>query len=406
MKESGGGSVWLALTAVLVLGACEEIEQVQDRFRDMTPHEAYLASLEDAGLAQTALGRDWVRAAREAVDGAMEVSLPFQEEGFITPEEPGATAYRVRVARGQRLTVEVTLASDEDTRVFVDVFRVPEDAGDPYRPVLSSDSVPGTFEYEPGRSGEFVVRVQPELLRGGTYRVVLRLEAQLAFPVEGYTPRAIQSGWGVSREAGRRTHKGVDIFARRGTPVIATSDGVVNRVRVTPIGGKIVWLRDSARNASIYYAHLDSQVVVSGQRVHLGDTLGFVGNTGNARTTPTHLHFGIYRRGEGAVNPDPFIRPPTGRLAELEADLSQLGSYVRLRDDGTRLRAGPNRRADILREMDDQTPMRVLGGSGDWFKVKLPDGAVGYVAARLTRPVDVARPRSSAVAAGAGGLDY
>ena len=43
MKETGGGSVRLALMAVLVLGACEEIEQVQDRFRDVTPHEAYLA---------------------------------------------------------------------------------------------------------------------------------------------------------------------------------------------------------------------------------------------------------------------------------------------------------------------------------------------------------------------------
>jgi len=404
MKGLGRGSVYLALTAVLALGACEEVEQVQDRFRDMTPHEAYLASLEVAGLTETALGRDWVRAARTAVDDAMEVSLPFQEEGFITPEDPGATAYRVRVGRGQRLTAEVTLDSEEETQVFVDIFRAPEEEGDPYRPVLSSDSVPGTFEHEPWRGGEFVVRIQPELLRGGTYRVVLRLEAQLAFPVEGHSPRSIQSAWGAERDAGRRSHEGVDIFARRGTPVVATSDGVVNRVRETPIGGKIVWLRDAARNANIYYAHLDSQAVVSGQQVHRGDTLGFVGNTGNARTTPPHLHFGVYRRGEGAVNPDPFIRQPTGSLVDLDADLSQLGAYVRLRDDGTRLRARPSRRADILREMDDETPMRVLRGSGDWFRVRLPDGAEGYVAARLTRPAELGRSRVSAVAADAGGL--
>ena len=403
MKGYRGGSVWTALTAVLVLGACEEVEQVQDRFRDMTPHEAYLASLEDAGLTETALGKDWVRAARESVDGATVVSLPFQEEGFITPEDPGATAYRVSVGRGQRLAAEVTLETAEQTRVFVDVFRVPEDPGDAYRPVLSTDSVPGALEYEPGRGGEFILRLQPELLRGGTYRVVLRLEAQLAFPVEGYTPRAIQSVWGDERDAGRRSHEGVDIFARRGTPVLATSVGVVNRVNNTPIGGKVVWLRDTARNANIYYAHLDSQFVVSGQRVQPGDTLGFVGNTGNARTTPPHLHFGIYRRGEGAVNPDPFIRPPTGSMAALEADLSQLGGYVRLRDDGTRLRSGPSRRSDVLQEMDDETPMRVLGGSGDWFRVKLPDGVVGFVAARLTRPVEIGRPQVTTLADGAGG---
>lgn len=403
MKGYRGGSVWPALLAVLVLGACEEVEQVQDRFRDMTPHEAYLASLEDAGLTETALGKDWVRAAREAVDGAIEVSLPFQEEGFITPEDPGATAYRVSIRRGQRLSAEVTLETAEETRVFVDVFRVPEDPGDAYRPVFSSDSVPGALDYEPGRGGEFILRLQPELLRGGTYRVVLRLEAQLAFPVAGYSPQAIQSVWGDVRDGGRRSHEGVDIFARRGTPVLATSEGVVSRVRNTAIGGKVVWLRDSARNASIYYAHLDSQAVSSGQRVQPGDTLGFVGNTGNARTTPPHLHFGIYRRGEGAVNPDPFIRPPTGSMAALEVDLTQLGRYVRIRDEGTRLRAGPSGRSEVLQEMDDETPMRVLGGSGDWFRVKLPDGAMGFVAARLTQPAVVRRPQVTDLADGAGG---
>ncbi len=404
MKGYRGRGTWAVLTLALVVGACEEVEQVQDRFRDMTPHEAYLASLEDAGLTGTALGRDWVRAGREAVDRATAVSLPFQEEGFITAEDPGAAAYRVSITRGQRLTAEVTLESDERTRVFVDVFRVPEDSDDPYRPVLSSDSIPGSLAYEPSRGGDFIVRLQPELLRGGTYRVVLRLEAQLAFPVEGYTPRAIQSVWGAVRDGGRRSHEGVDIFARRGTPVVAASDGVVNRVRETPLGGKVVWLRDQARGANLYYAHLDSQAVSSGQRVSVGDTLGFVGNTGNARTTPPHLHFGIYRRGEGAVNPDPFIRPPTGTLADLEADLALLGQYVRLSESGTRLRAGPTRRADVVREMDDQTPLRVLGGSANWYRVRLPDGATGYVAARLTRPVVPAPSRVSALAEGAGGV--
>jgi murein DD-endopeptidase MepM/ murein hydrolase activator NlpD len=393
----------MAAASLLLLGACEEVEQVQDRFRDMTPHEAYLASLEDAGLAETALGMDWVRAARTAVDQATAVSLPFQEEGFITPEDPGATAFRISIPRGKRLTAEFTLESDEGTRVFVDLFRVPEDEGDPYRPVLSTDSLPGSFEHEPWRGGDFVLRLQPELLRGGTYRVVLRLEAQLAFPVQGHTPRAIQSVFGDPRDGGRRSHHGVDIFARRGTPVVATSDGVATRVDLTEIGGKVVWLRDSARNASIYYAHLDSQYVRSGQRVQKGDTLGFVGNTGNARTTPPHLHFGIYRRGEGPVDPDPFIRPPSGALATLEADLGQLGGYVRPTDSGTRLRAAPSRRADVLREMDGETPVRVLGGSGDWYRVKLPDGALGYVAARLTQPVEPLLVRASAVADGEGG---
>jgi Membrane proteins related to metalloendopeptidases len=49
--------------------------------------------------------------------------------------------------------------------------------------------------------------------------------------------------------------------------------------------------------------------VASGAHVETGDILGFVGNTGNARTTPPHLHFGIYT-GSGPVNPAPFLGPP------------------------------------------------------------------------------------------------
>ena len=379
------------------LSGCEEIEQVQDRFRDMTPHEAYQTSLSDAGLTSTALGRDWLLAAHQSVQAPVEISLPFQEEGFITPEQPSAVAYRLTIGRGQRLTAEVSLTNDEETRVFVDLFRMAENEDDPPRPILSTDSVPGTFEHEPWRGGDFLLRLQPELLRGGTYTVTLQLEAQLAFPVEGYGVRSIQSVFGADRDAGRRSHDGVDIFARRGTPVIATSAGRVNRVQVTNLGGKVVWLRDPIRNANIYFAHLDSQVVSRGQEVEIGDTLGFVGNTGNARTTPPHLHFGIYRRGEGPVNPDPFLRPPRGTMEEQTADLGKLGEWVRLLNDGIRLRAAPNRRGEVLRELGQYTPLRVLAGSGEYFRVRLPDGAYGYVASRLTEPVNL--PLGSEVAA-------
>lgn len=375
---------------LLSASACEQTEQVQDRFRDLTPYEVYQEGLSEAGLTGTALARDWLAAGRDAVDAAAPVSLPFEEEGFITPEDPGAMAYRVTIGRGQKLTAEVTLEGEENTRVFLDLFRVPSSPDDPPRPVISSDSVPGAFVHEPWRGGDYILRLQPELLRGGQYRVTLRLDAQLAFPVEGHDMRAAQSLWGVDRDGGRRSHEGVDIFARRGTPVLATSAGIINRVDVTNLGGKVVWLRDPIRNANIYFAHLDSQYVRNGDRVEVGDTVGFVGNTGNARTTPPHLHFGVYRRGEGAVNPAPFIRRPRGELAQMTADLAQLGSTVRLRNSGIRLRSAPGLRTPVIRELSEHTPLRVLGGSGDFYRVRLPDGVQGYVAARLTE--DVSRP--------------
>jgi len=391
-----------AVAALAVLTACEQVEQVQDRFRDMTPYEAYEASLADAGLAETALVRDWLMAGREAVDAPAPISLPFQEEGFISAEAPSAMAYRVTIGRGQRLTAEVTLNSGEQTRVFIDLFRVPGNEDDPLRPVISSDSVPGEFVIEPWRGGDYVLRLQPELLRGGTYGVTLRLEAQLAFPVEGYSMRGVQSIFGADRDGGRRSHAGVDIFARRGTPVLATSAGRVNRVDVTNLGGKVVWVRDPIRNSNIYFAHLDSQYVRNGDQVQIGDTLGFVGNTGNARTTPPHLHFGVYRSREGAVDPYPFLDPPRGTLAEQTADLDQLGEWVRLVDDGIRLRAAPGRSGAVIRELGQYTPVRVLGGSGEYFRVRSPEGVDGYVAARLTEPVD--SPLGSQVAEAGGAV--
>lgn len=386
----------MVLVGLVGLAGCEEVEQVADRFRDLTPYEAYQESLTAAGLAETALGRDWLTAGRAALEAPAPIALPFEEEGFIAPEEPGAMAYRVTVGRGQRLTASVELTTEDETRVFVDLFRVAVDDGDPPRPVFSSDSLPREFAHEPWRGGEFVLRIQPELLRGGRYRVTLRLEAQLAFPVDGVEMRAVQSLFGAQRDGGRRSHDGVDIFARRGTPVLAASAGVVNRVGITNLGGKVVWVRDPARGANIYYAHLDSQLVANGVQVQAGDTLGFVGNTGNARTTPPHLHFGVYRRGEGPIDPVPFLRPPNGRLEELTADVGTLGRWVRLRDDGTRLREAPDARAPIVREMEEHTPLRVLGGSGEYFRVRLPDGSNGYVAARLTESVE--EPVASQVA--------
>ena len=386
------------LCLLLGVAACEEVEQVQDRFRDLTPHEAYQESLAAAGLTATALGRDWVAAGRLAVDQAAPISLPFEEQGFITPEEPGAMAYRVTVGRGQKLTARVTLTGEDSTRVFVDLFRAPASESDPPRPIYSSDRVPDTFEHEPWRGGDFILRLQPELLRGGQYRVSLTLDAQLAFPVEGHDMPAVQSVFGVDRDAGRRSHDGVDIFAPRGTPVLATSAGIINRVAVTGLGGKVVWLRDPVRNSNIYFAHLDSQHVSNGDRVQAGDTIGFVGNTGNARTTPPHLHFGIYRRGEGPVDPAPFLRTPRGSTSEMTADLEQLGAWVRLRNDGIRLRSAPGLRAPVVRELGQYTPLRVLAGSGEYFRVRLPDGRQGYVAARLTEMVD--EPITQQVAAG------
>lgn len=128
----------------------------------------------------------------------------------------------------------------------------------------------------------------------------------LAFPVAGKKSN-IGSYWGARRDGGRRKHQGIDIFAKKGTPVIAISDGIIVSRDKTPIGGRTLWLKSAAHSWTAYYAHLDKQLVKEGQYVRKGQVIGTVGKTGNARTTPPHLHFGIYT-GKGAVNPLPYVK--------------------------------------------------------------------------------------------------
>ncbi|WP_022974152.1 peptidoglycan DD-metalloendopeptidase family protein [Xanthomonas maliensis] len=130
---------------------------------------------------------------------------------------------------------------------------------------------------------------------------------QVAVPVEGVQARRIADTFGAPR--GRdRSHQGVDIFAPRGTPVLAATRGVVSAIGDRGLGGKQVWVVGPAMQRH-YYAHLDDWApgLQVGAVVEPGTPLGAVGTTGNARGTPPHLHYGIYGR-NGAYDPLPLLR--------------------------------------------------------------------------------------------------
>ncbi|AVJ31058.1 M23 family metallopeptidase [Achromobacter spanius] len=131
----------------------------------------------------------------------------------------------------------------------------------------------------------------------------------LPVPVQGVAPRRLADTWGAARSGGR-THQGIDIFAKRGTPVLSATEGVVTRIGENTLGGQVVWVMGPGRQMH-YYAHLDGYADIRrGQLVAPGDVLGFVGNTGNAKGTPPHLHYGIYAGG-GALNPYPLLMAPS-----------------------------------------------------------------------------------------------
>ena len=130
---------------------------------------------------------------------------------------------------------------------------------------------------------------------------------ELPMPVPAVAVERVVDTWGAARGSDR-SHEGVDIFAPRGTPVLSTTRGVVSSVREAGLGGKQVWVTGPAMERH-YYAHLDrwADELAAGQVVWAGDTLGYVGNSGNARGTPPHLHYGIYGDA-GALDPLPRLR--------------------------------------------------------------------------------------------------
>ena len=128
----------------------------------------------------------------------------------------------------------------------------------------------------------------------------------LPVPVDGVERRQIADTWGGARSGGRK-HEGVDIFAPRGTPVRSTTRGVVLRVGENRLGGQHAAVLGPGLQVH-YYAHLDRfGDFDAGDLVAPGDILGYVGDTGNAKGTPPHLHYGIYTPGNGALNPWPLL---------------------------------------------------------------------------------------------------
>lgn len=150
---------------------------------------------------------------------------------------------------------------------------------------------------------------QPFLERPRTMWELSRMPppSSLPVPVQGVAASQVADTFGAARGSDRQ-HAGVDIFATRGTPVLSTTRGVVASIRDAGLGGRQVWVFGPAGERH-YYAHLQDWApgLAEGDVVQPGTPLGLVGNTGNARTTPPHLHYGIYGDG-GALDPLPRMR--------------------------------------------------------------------------------------------------
>ncbi len=212
----------------------------------------------------------------------------------------------------------------------------PADGGDSTEPEPGSGGIPASakaiidsIQRSPANSSRALYdAVQRDLVSLGLSEQEAMRVGFGRFPIAGvanfvhdwYFPR-----WGP----GFRFHMGTDVFAPHGTPVRAPVDGTVTSGQGS-LGGLFVKLFQPD-GTYFYMAHLSGLVegFQEGMAVRTGDIVGYVGNTGNARTTPPHVHLGIYTAGGDATDPKPVLdQMLADALANLPAVVEQVKAQL------------------------------------------------------------------------------
>jgi murein DD-endopeptidase MepM/ murein hydrolase activator NlpD len=290
---SSADTVGTTLTGLVVLGQA------------VSPSPGTRLPLADWGalevlLTSSATGRGKARSGSASATG-LRITLTAEHAGL-----PAGTTITLGLAEAfvkipPAATAPVPVAPAKPAPAAPSPAPTSEPAPKPSRP---------TGPREPGKS---IPGKPPELVREPPAVTVRLSTGGYVFPVFG--PASFGDSFGASRpdvEGG--WHHGEDIVGPLGTPLLAVADGTVFSVGWNELGGWRLWLRDQAGN-EFYYAHLSaySPLAVDGRRVHAGDVLGFMGNTGDADGGVAHLHFEIHPVEllslgyGGVVAPYPFL---------------------------------------------------------------------------------------------------
>lgn len=363
-------SFWYLLLFLLIVAiGCDEVQKVADVVIQPSAREVYERNFkkDDSLLLQ------WKKTFENSKQNNLQITLPYSESGIFTDENFNVYSYNIQLKEGERLIIELEKEPDSAS-VFVDFFQQKSDSLKIFKLIKSAENATSSLAFEIDKSAIYKVIVQPEMKRQFPFILKIYSQPMYFFPVSGGGNKNVQSFWADPRDAGNRSHEGIDIFADRGTPVVAVSDGRIASTSDSGLGGKQVWLIDGLFGKRVYYAHLDSIAVTAGKRVKTGDTLGFVGNTGNAKTTAPHLHFGIYRK-KGAVNPYPYIK-----ISEIQ-QLSDTNKVLKatVSRNRTDLLKGPAAAFEQLATLKKNDTVLVLGKNQNWFHIQTLDSLKGFV---------------------------
>lgn len=362
----------IALIIVLLAGlfnACDEGPvPVIEEAPDLSYREQYEQFLALDTTYTIAAKQRWFQQGREALLDSCIAKIPYQEQS-TGHSQLSAYGLNVKATLGEQINIYI----DAETPILVDVWSHNEIWQQLYSDAEYSD----TIHIPVDQSGTYLVRVQSRISESNPFKLQITKSPQNLMPVAGADNEDAWSRFGDPRDAGRRIHEGVDIFKRRGTPIIASSSGQVTVVRNEGLGGKQIWIRDDRLPISHYYAHLDSPYVAEHTYVTRGDTIGTVGNTGNARTTRPHLHYGMYMTDIGAVDPFPFFgtqrrvrRFRTYPDSIPETWAGPLNHPIRIT---------PSSKGSIVHQGEMEAPIHILGWTNHWWHLRLADGRTGYM---------------------------
>jgi peptidoglycan LD-endopeptidase LytH len=180
----------LIATILLFFGCGYEKPIMRGLMNGTTPHEKYVKSLQLSDFDQTVLGQRWIKAGEKVFKESTLVELPYHETGKFVPEKPSAAGIKFSAFRGEIVKVKVEIVDSDDFLLFTDIFQFGQEENTIN--IYNSD-IDKETEFEVNETGTFLLRLQPELMKGGKYAVYITRKPGLHFPVKGKTGKAVLS---------------------------------------------------------------------------------------------------------------------------------------------------------------------------------------------------------------------
>ncbi len=216
-------NVLFSLLVLAFFASCSSTSK--NIFSKKTPHEKYAEKLDDMGLEETPAGRQWVAASKLVLLDPIEVQLPYRQQGYFGNDKPRALALKFTAKQGEKITFTLAGKSSVNFILYADLF---EQKGTEISLLHAADTAFSTFSFNINEPGPYILRLQPELFKAGEYSLSVSVGPSLDFPVAGSKAKT-GSFWGASRDGGKRSHEGVDIFAPKGYSCCGSSRWNCNR---------------------------------------------------------------------------------------------------------------------------------------------------------------------------------